>query len=82
MILTDDKKAVEWFKEAEYEGRDRRVPHDVMPEPTVCGWNMYMPPEQAARGIEIFLGLPEHNEDCGGSHKYRDISEYNMFKKQ
>lgn len=80
MILTDDKKAVEWFKEAEYEGRDRRVPHDVMPEPTVCGWNMYMPPEQAARGIEIFLGLPEHNEDCGGSYKYKDISCYKMFK--
>ena len=42
---------------------------------------MYMPPEQAARGIEIFLSLPEHNKDCGGSYKYKDISDYNMFKK-
>jgi dTDP-4-amino-4,6-dideoxygalactose transaminase len=80
MILTNDKEAVEWFKLAEYEGRDRRVPHDEMPEPTIMGWNMYMPPEQAARGIEIFLNLPDHNEDCGGSYKYKDISGYEMFK--
>ena len=80
MILTDNKEAVDWLKAAEYEGRDRRVPHDIMPEPTICGWNMYMPPEQAARGINIFLSLPDVNEDCGGSYKYKDISEYNIFK--
>ena len=80
MILTNDRVAYEWFKEAEYEGRNRRVPHDEMPEPQICGWNMYMPPEQAARGIEIFNSLPEHNEDCGGSYKYADISDYAMFK--
>lgn len=81
MILTNDKKAVEWLKLAEYEGRDRRVPHDQMPEPTICGWNMYMPPEQAARGIELFLQTKEQNEDCGGSYKYKDISQYKIFKK-
>ena len=80
MILTNDKNAVEWFKLAEYEGRDRRVPHDEMPEPTICGWNMYMPPEQAARGILLFEELAEFNEDCGGSYKYKDISGYKMFK--
>tara|TARA_A100000164_G_scaffold274944_1_gene246921 strand:- start:185 stop:847 length:663 start_codon:yes stop_codon:yes gene_type:complete len=80
MILTDDKDAYDWFKEAEYEGRDRRVPHDEMPEPKVCGWNMYMPPEQAARGIEIFDSLPPVIQDCGGSYKYKDISNYKMFQ--
>jgi dTDP-4-amino-4,6-dideoxygalactose transaminase len=80
MILTNDKEAVDWFKAAEYEGRDRRVPHDEMPEPTIMGWNMYMPPEQAAKGIEIFLSLPDVNPDCGGSYKYKDISNYKMFK--
>lgn len=79
MILTNDVKAYEWFKFAEYEGRDRRVPHDQMPEPTINGWNMYMPPEQAARGIELFLGLSDHNKDCGGSYKYKDISGYQLF---
>jgi dTDP-4-amino-4,6-dideoxygalactose transaminase len=80
MILTDDKEAYEWFKAAEYEGRDRRVPHDEMPEPTIIGWNMYMPPEQAARGILIFEELPEENEDCGGSYKYKDLSHYKVFQ--
>jgi dTDP-4-amino-4,6-dideoxygalactose transaminase len=79
MILTDDEKAVEWFKLAEYEGRDRRVPFDVMTEPTICGWNMYMPPEQAARGIVLFEELPERNDDRGGSSKYPDISGYKVW---
>lgn len=82
MILTNNIKAVDWLKEAEYEGRDRRVPHDEMPEPTIMGWNMYMPPEQAARGIEIFDNLQDLNEDCGGSWKYKDLSHYEMWKKQ
>ena len=81
MILTNDLESVRWFKEAEYEGRDRRVPHDEMPEPTICGWNMYMPPEQAARGIILFSSLPDDIEDCGGSYKYKDISEWDIFKK-
>lgn len=81
MILTDDYEAVKWFKEAEYEGRDRRVPHDEMPEPTICGWNMYMPPEQAARGIILFDKLPDVIQDCGGSYKYKDISNWKIFKK-
>jgi len=79
MILTDDKSAVEWFKLAEYEGRNRRIPHDEMPEPTICGWNMYMPPEQAARGIILFEEVCDNNPDCGGSYKYKDISGYKIF---
>ena len=81
MILTDDLEAVRWFKLAEYEGRERRVPHDEMPEPTILGWNMYMPPEQAARGIEIFDSLPDVNSDSGGSWKYKDLSKYKMWSK-
>jgi|TARA_R110001583_G_scaffold35317_2_gene117642 dTDP-4-amino-4,6-dideoxygalactose transaminase len=81
MILTDDKEAVEWLKLAEYEGRDRRVLHDEMPEPTINGWNMYMPPEQAARGILLFNELAENNDDCGGSWKYKDLSSYKIWRK-
>jgi dTDP-4-amino-4,6-dideoxygalactose transaminase len=82
MVLTDDKQAYEWLKEAEYEGRDRRVPHDEMPEPKICGWNMYMPPEQAARGIILFSNLSEVNDDCGGSYKYKDLSTYKIFNNE
>jgi hypothetical protein len=79
MILTDDVDAAKWMRLAEYEGRDRRVLHDEMPEPTICGWNMYMPPEQAARGILLFEELEENNKDCGGSWKYKDLSHYKMW---
>jgi dTDP-4-amino-4,6-dideoxygalactose transaminase len=79
MILTDDGAAAEWFRLAGYEGRDRRTPYDEMLAPTICGWNMYMPPEQAARGILLFERLPEANEDRAGSWRYPDISEYELW---
>jgi dTDP-4-amino-4,6-dideoxygalactose transaminase len=80
MILTDDKDAAEWFKRARYEGRDNRQPHDSIDDLEILGWNFYMPPEQAARGIEIFNTLPDKNEDCGGSWKYKDLSNYSAWR--
>jgi hypothetical protein len=40
---------------------------------------MYMPPEQAARGIELFDRTKENNDDSGGSWKYKDISNYEIW---
>lgn len=80
MILTDDEEAVEWFKRARYEGRDNREPHDSIDDIDILGWNFYMPPEQAARGIELFNKLPEYNDDTGGSWKYKDLSSYSAWK--
>jgi dTDP-4-amino-4,6-dideoxygalactose transaminase len=74
MILTDDKVAYEWFRLARYSGRDISVPFKDMPEPTVLGWNMYMPPEQAALGLELFYNMEEYNEDMAGSEDYPDLS--------
>tara|TARA_Y100001951_G_scaffold77897_1_gene65348 strand:+ start:985 stop:1710 length:726 start_codon:yes stop_codon:yes gene_type:complete len=99
MILTNDERAVEWFKLAEYEGRDRNVPHDEMPyqaaitrdaigsntpagePPFLMGWNMYMPPEQAARGIWLFEEVVKGQTmgDSGGSKTYFDLTEYEIF---
>jgi dTDP-4-amino-4,6-dideoxygalactose transaminase len=80
MILTDDHEAARWFKVARYEGRHIDVPYDE-DEIEMIGWNMYMPPEQASRGIKIFENLPQQNNDCGGSWKYRDISNFKIFKR-
>ena len=80
MILTDNEDAVKWFKRARYEGRNNREPHDSIDDITILGWNYYMPPEQAARGIELFNQLPEHNKDTGGSWKYKDLSSYSAWK--
>lgn len=80
MILTNDLDAVKWFKLARYEGRNHLISHDQMEEPTMIGYNFYMPPEQAAVGIEIFQTLPDWNPDSAYSAKYKDISEYKIFK--
>ena len=54
MILTDDKDAVERLKELRLNGRD--------------GWNMYLLPEQAARGLTLF----EMMQKKRGSEDYPD----------
>ena len=79
MILTDDENAYRWFKKARYEGRDITVKYDD-DNIDMLGWNMYMPPEQAAYGIELFLKLPEENKNCGGSWKYSDVRKFKCFK--
>ena len=73
MILTNDSAAVEWMKKARYEGRNIKVPY-AEDQITTMGWNMYMPPEQAAVGILKIDVLSDINEDCGSSEKYHDLS--------
>lgn len=79
MILTDNKDAVNWFRLARFEGRNLKVDqwHDNY---TVMGWNMYMTPEDAARGLLIFDQLPEVNEDTGCQDNYPDLSNQEIFK--
>ena len=79
MILTDDSKAADWFRLARYEGRNNRVPHDSINDLDILGWNFYMPPEQAAKGILLFNKVGNNNEDCGGSWKYKDLSHYSSW---
>lgn len=79
MILTDSKEDVEWFKQARFEGRheDRDQWHD---EPEVYGWNMYMTPEDAARGLMIFHETPRVNPDSQNWEYYPDLSELEIFR--
>jgi len=74
-ILTDDKEAVEWFKCARFDGRhEKTLMEDTL---SMVGWNMYMSPTQAARGLELmqFIGdgliMPED--------EYQDLSKYEMY---
>lgn len=52
MILTDDRKAVEWLRRMRNDGRDE-VPKEV-DHAIILGWNFYLTPEQAARGLSLF----------------------------
>ena len=81
MILTDDKGSYLWLKKARFDGRDE-VPLEDMKEP-ILGWNMYMEPTHAARGIMLFntikdKDLPDMDVNKQG---YPDLSKFDIYKK-
>jgi dTDP-4-amino-4,6-dideoxygalactose transaminase len=78
MILTDNPEAVEWFKRARYEGRGETFYKSDDIE--MLGWNCYMTPEQAARGLTLLQQLPDYNEDLPEPGGYRDLSTFSVFK--
>ena len=81
MILTDDEKAYKWFKRARFSGRNECSYHDDSFD--MIGWNYYMMPEIAARGLLMMNGF--YNLD--GSKKvnsdlelpYPDLSLFNIY---
>lgn len=78
MILTDNLDAVNWFKRARYEGRSEKFYKQDDIE--FCGWNMYMFPLLAARGLELMQNYPEHVTDVQEINGYRDLTEFTVFK--
>ena len=81
-ILTDDYEAYLWFKRARFSGRRECSYHDDYFD--VLGWNFYMIPELAARGLHM---MPQfYNLD--GSKKqmedlelpYPDLSKFDIYK--
>jgi len=80
MILTDDKEAYKWFKIARYEGRHQEIPYKD-DKIDMIGWNMYMTPEQAAKGIELFENIKDYNDDQDSSETCRDISKFKIYEK-
>ena len=79
MILTDSKIAYEWFKIARYEGRHHEIAYkdDTF---NMIGWNMYMTPEQAAKGLELFEKVKDYNPDQDSSKTCRDLSKYKIYE--
>ena len=78
MILTDDEEAIKWLKARRYEGRTDGVRYheDQIDEE---GWNMYMTPEQAVRGLMLMQNYPEHMSDIPEDPPYRDLTEFELF---
>lgn len=81
MILTDDKDAYDWLVRARYDGRDLTI-SQWEDDTDICGWHMYMTPEDAARGIILMDQVPETNPDCGSWENYADQSQKKLWKKQ
>lgn len=78
MILTDSVGAATWLKRARYEGRGPMPYKDD--DITFMGWNMYMTPEQAARGLALLQQLPDNNPDLPEPEGYRDLRTFSVFK--
>lgn len=82
-ILTDDFHAAVWFKRARFSGRRECSYHDDCFD--MLGWNYYMMPEIAARGLLLMTqfyrldGTPKENEDL--ELPYPDLSEHKIYMK-
>jgi dTDP-4-amino-4,6-dideoxygalactose transaminase len=82
-ILTDDYQAYLWFKRARYSGRRECSYHDDNFD--MLGWNFYMMPELAARGLLLMAqfynpdGSKKHNEDL--TLPYPDLSKFKIYNK-
>lgn len=79
IILTDDREAYEWFKRARFDGRN---PVPLQEDNfTMLGWNCYMQPGDAARGLQLLqaLGgkeLPDLEVEKQG---YPDLSKFKIY---
>lgn len=81
-ILTDSEHAYFWFKRARYSGRRECSYHEDNLD--MVGWNFYMMPELAARGLLMINqfyheGKPIHNEDL--ELPYPDLSKFEVYTK-
>ncbi len=81
-ILTGNYEASLWFKRARYSGRRECSYHDDHFD--MLGWNFYMMPELAARGLLLMSqfyntdGTKKHNEDL--ELPYPDLSKFDIYK--
>jgi len=82
-ILTDNEEAYRWFKRARYSGRRECSYHEDHFD--MLGWNFYMMPELAARGLLLMgqfytsKGEPKTQPDL--ELPYPDLSKFEVYTK-
>jgi dTDP-4-amino-4,6-dideoxygalactose transaminase len=81
-VLTDDYKAYLWLKRMRFSGRRECSYHEDSFD--MIGWNYYMMPELAARGLLLMSqfydtrGNPKDNEDI--EMRYPDLSQFKVYQ--
>lgn len=81
-ILTDDHSAMLWFKRARFSGRRECSYHDDHFDQ--LGWNFYLMPEIAARGLQLMAqfydlaGNPLNFSDI--ELPYPDLSRFEVYR--
>ncbi len=82
-ILTDNLDAYHWFKRARYSGRRECSYHDDNFD--MLGWNFYMMPELAARGLLLInqFYTPDGNKIFNDPQElpYPDLSKFEVYTK-
>jgi dTDP-4-amino-4,6-dideoxygalactose transaminase len=84
-ILTDDENAYKWFKKARFSGRDECSYHvDEFDHEPVIGWNFYMMPEIAARGL-LLMGQFYNQDGSARSNPdlelpYPDLRNFKLWQ--
>ena len=83
-ILTDNAEAYAWFRRARFSGRRECSYHEDAFD--MLGWNFYMMPEIAARGLLLMTqfynqdGTPKDNQDV--ELPYPDLSGFPIYAQE
>ena len=75
MVLTDIQSHADWLRKARFCGRSE--PNGT---PLFVGWQAYMEPERAARGLTLMDSLPDYNADL--VFEYPDLREFSVLRQE
>lgn len=76
MILCEDEEAADWLRAARYSGR--RAPRYAVEDIDMIGWQYYMTPEKAARGLHLLDYIPGNLPDQ--KITYPDLRKVKVFQ--
>lgn len=79
MVLTDNKDLADWLRKARFDGRSGKALDQD--EIEFVGWNMYLTPEQAGRGLMLFDTIKDQNlKDIDSKTQgYPDLSKIKAY---
>lgn len=79
-ILTDNEDYAKWLRKARFDGRN---PVPLQEDNfDMLGWNVYMTPDQAARGLQLMqaLGNRELPDLIVAEQGYPDLSKFKVYQ--
>lgn len=74
MVLTDDEEAASWLRKASYSGRG--APDYRIEDVDMIGWQMYLTPEKAARGLHLMEYVEDWEDQV---MEYPDLRTVRVF---
>ena len=78
MVLCEDEEAAEWLRAARYSGR--KAPRYAVEDIDMVGFQLYLTPEKAARGLHLLDYLPRDLPDQKVT--YPDLRNVPVFQRQ